>query len=73
MSDVRAKWLPRVGQTREQKTKWLQCSVCDCAVNRGVAKTFFLRSVFFVAFFHFVSFYLDKQDKSLSSLSVGTV
>ena len=80
MSDVRAKWLPRLGQTREQKTKWLQCSVCDCAVNRGEAKTLFLRSVFSVAFRIFlrIIFFLFGQTRlqkplTLSSLNVGTV
>ena len=69
MSDVRAKWLPRLGQTREQKTKWLQCSVCDCAVNRGEAKTlFFAFCTFSISyFFRFLFFLLwtnkRKKDK----------
>ena len=69
MSDVRAKWLPRLGQTREQKTKWLQCSVCDCAVNRGEAKTLFC----VLYFFHFLFFSLfifsplDEQEKKRQS------
>ena len=70
MSDVRAKWLPRLGQTREQKTKWLQCSVCDCAVNRGEAKTLFCVLYFFpfLIFLRFLFFSpLDKQEKKRQS------
>ena len=63
------------GWDKQENKRQSGCNVV-CVIVQSIEekqKHFFLRSVFFVASFHFVFLYLDKQDLSLSSSSVGTV